>query len=323
MSSKTGFIGAGAVDVAIKNKNTGVWGGWTPISNCPKFEYTGKSKTETIQSFGELTFGQAFDSEEIPEPGELNFTVSEVDKHIIAMTLAASMSETAVTAGTVTAETHTISSGESVLLDKNYVSDLVVKQTGVTCAFADSGDLVTANAHGLRNGQKVIFTDVTTTTGITENTDYYVVNAAANTFQVAATVGGAALTLTTDGTGVFDGVLVSGTDYSMISNNHFEVLKTGLSAKVLSAAYSYAAADYIDMNIGAENHTIRVRFNGVNRRSNKRMYMLLPDITVSSGVALALVSDKFQAFDIKGVVNIDKDTASATYGKPGIFRMEL
>jgi TP901-1 family phage major tail protein len=67
--------------------------------------------------------------------------------------------------------------------------------------FQDSGDTVTKSAHGLLAGDIVSFSDITTTTGIVEDTEYYVVNPSTNTFQVAATEGGSALTLTTDGTG--------------------------------------------------------------------------------------------------------------------------
>lgn len=67
--------------------------------------------------------------------------------------------------------------------------------------FQDSGDTVTLTAHGLANGKKVAFSAITSTTGILTYTTYYVVNATTDTFQLAATEGGAALALTTDGSG--------------------------------------------------------------------------------------------------------------------------
>ena len=73
--------------------------------------------------------------------------------------------------------------------------------TAVACTFQDVGDTVTEVAHGLSNGDEVSFATIVTTTGIVVNTIYFVVNAAADTFQVAATSGGAALALTTNGTG--------------------------------------------------------------------------------------------------------------------------
>lgn len=68
--------------------------------------------------------------------------------------------------------------------------------------FTDAGDLVNRASHGLANGSIVTFPEITTTTGIVVNTNYYVVNAAASTFQVAASPGGAALALTTNGSGI-------------------------------------------------------------------------------------------------------------------------
>jgi hypothetical protein len=54
--------------------------------------------------------------------------------------------------------------------------------------------VVTSTGHGLVNGKRVIFqTTATLPTGITANTVYFVVNAAADTFQISATSGGAPL----------------------------------------------------------------------------------------------------------------------------------
>lgn len=62
---------------------------------------------------------------------------------------------------------------------------------------------ITITSHGFVNGNKLTFSSSTTVpAGLTAGTTYYVVNAAANTFQVAATVGGAAISITDVGTGV-------------------------------------------------------------------------------------------------------------------------
>jgi surface protein len=78
-------------------------------------------------------------------------------------------------------------------------TDLVGTEAPVT--FTDTGDLVTRTAHGYTNGMQVQFFNITTTTGIVNGQFYFVINATANTFQVAATSGGSALALTNDGTG--------------------------------------------------------------------------------------------------------------------------
>lgn len=71
------------------------------------------------------------------------------------------------------------------------------------CDLTDTGDLVEKTAHGLANGDWVKFIEINDTTGITEGTTYYVVNKTDDNFQVAATIGGAALALTTDGDGKY------------------------------------------------------------------------------------------------------------------------
>lgn len=71
----------------------------------------------------------------------------------------------------------------------------------VAVTFTDTGDTVDWVAHGLYDGCKVSFASITSTTGISTNTTYYVVNKTADTFKLAATMGGSALALTTNGSG--------------------------------------------------------------------------------------------------------------------------
>ena len=79
--------------------------------------------------------------------------------------------------------------------------------TGVTAAAA--ADTVTKNGHGLVLNQGVVFVSGTGFTGLDAGTTYYVIEPATNTFKLAATVGGAAVDITVDGTsGVFQPVLV-------------------------------------------------------------------------------------------------------------------
>ena len=80
----------------------------------------------------------------------------------------------------------------------------------IAVTFTDSTDTVNATAHGFRNGDSVIFSSITSTTGITTYTRYYVINATSDTFQVTATYDATVVVLTTDGSGV----AVRGTDMS-------------------------------------------------------------------------------------------------------------
>jgi hypothetical protein len=61
-------------------------------------------------------------------------------------------------------------------------------------------DTVNANAHGLSNGDRIVFTALTGGGGLTTNREYYVIGATANDFQVADTAGGTAIDITSDAT---------------------------------------------------------------------------------------------------------------------------
>lgn len=71
-------------------------------------------------------------------------------------------------------------------------------------------DAFTSFAHGLTNGQQVLVYDVMAAglpTGFTEGTVYFVVSATTDTFQLSATSGGAAITVTTSAEVVVQRVL--------------------------------------------------------------------------------------------------------------------
>jgi hypothetical protein len=72
---------------------------------------------------------------------------------------------------------------------------------GTNCpvTFTAATSTVNRTAHGLSNGSIIQFYNILTTTGILSNADYYVINATANTFQVALTANGSAVAMTNDG----------------------------------------------------------------------------------------------------------------------------
>lgn len=95
--------------------------------------------------------------------------------------------------------------------------------------FTDTGDLVTLANHGLIDGTPVLFTSITDTTGISVETSYYVVNARINTFQVAATLGGNALALSTNGTGtIYSEYLARDIKISQIFEKALQATTAGL-----------------------------------------------------------------------------------------------
>lgn len=96
-----------------------------------------------------------------------------------------------------------ITFGNTTGASKSIILRVYKNPTLATAAvtFTDPGDIVTLVAHGYVNGDLVSFATIVATTGISINTNYYVVGAAANTFQVSLTSGGPAIALTTNGTG--------------------------------------------------------------------------------------------------------------------------
>jgi hypothetical protein len=88
-------------------------------------------------------------------------------------------------------------------LATNGTLTLILK--GVTLAFtADAGtDELTATSHGLENGNAIKFASSGTIPGgLNESSIFWVVNKTTNTLQVATTVGGVAVDITSAGSGV-------------------------------------------------------------------------------------------------------------------------
>lgn len=87
-------------------------------------------------------------------------------------------------------------------LRHNTANAVVWTQATKTFTADATANTGTSNGHGLLNGQKARVT----TTGVlpaplAAGTDYFLVGVNTNTWQFAATLGGAAIDLTTDGTG--------------------------------------------------------------------------------------------------------------------------
>jgi hypothetical protein len=110
------------------------------------------------------------------------------------------------TSVTARSTTTTAQSTTSVILNTTSLANgmLVIGtgtgiSTGIIVVSDVSADTLTLIGHGLPDGTPVAFSSLGTTTGVSLWTIYYVVSTAANTFQVATTIGGAAIDLT--GTG--------------------------------------------------------------------------------------------------------------------------
>jgi len=97
--------------------------------------------------------------------------------------------------------TENIASNTQAYHEYDYNDSDITNDTRGAVTFTDSGDLITRNNHGYQNGMAISFAEITSTTGIILNKEYYVINSTTNTFQISNSVNGSAVALTTDGSG--------------------------------------------------------------------------------------------------------------------------
>jgi hypothetical protein len=71
---------------------------------------------------------------------------------------------------------------------------------GISCTGEADNETITAAAHGLTDGERVVFKKLTGGTGWAVDTVYYVRDAATNTFKIASTAGGSAVAISADAT---------------------------------------------------------------------------------------------------------------------------
>lgn len=164
----------------------------------------------------------------------------------------------------------------------------VLEQGNVTITIASPG-VVTYTAHGVSNGTPIqLSTTGALPTGLAVATTYYIVNQATNTFQLAATPGGAAINTsgtqsgthtvvpqiyTTNSTGWVSGdrVYIGGVDNKALERNVYTVSSTSTTQVILTSSLTSNAR----ISCGGNNHAIR--FNGYGAK--------LLSSAVSTGVA--------------------------------------
>jgi surface protein len=128
---------------------------------------------------------------------------------------------------------NTVGLSTGMLVTGNNISN------GRSVTFQDTGDTVTLTSHGISNNNIVSFSTITSTTGISVYTPYYVVNSATDTFQVASTQGGSALPLTTDGSGT----LLYGTFVDTINANANVIVSIPASGTATGQTLTFSVLD--------------------------------------------------------------------------------
>jgi len=99
---------------------------------------------------------------------------------------------------TTTAQSKTIpmASTAGMVVGQNVSGTGTGITSGQTATSSVTLDTLTRVAHGLPNDTRLSFSNIGLTTGVSLYTIYFVVNATADTFQIALTAGGAAINLT-------------------------------------------------------------------------------------------------------------------------------
>lgn len=160
-------------------------------------------------------------------------------------------------------------------------ADTDLDGTNAPVTLTDTGDLVGRTAHGYTDGSRVKLYDIVSTTGLTEGQTYYVVNATADSFQVAATEGGSPIALTTNGTANllnYKQAIVTVTPQvaNSFTTINFQVRHTGASA----VAY---ATGWLDILVSAPSlTTLTVGGSSTVRQSSLEQFQLISSNSVTS-----------------------------------------
>lgn len=133
----------------------------------------------------------------------------------------------------------------------NNISNIKFASESKAVTFTDTGDTVNLANHGLSAGTPIWFSSITSTTGITINTLYYVApSPLTGTFQIATSVGGSPIALTTNGSGTLRYQIENKFEYTNTS-------ATWPSASTSNPFYLHISDDYqTTTNTGSGSRTL-------------------------------------------------------------------
>jgi len=187
-----------------------------------------------------------------------------------------------------------------------------------------SGSFFTALNHSLDSGDKVQFkTGGSLPTGLSVATDYYVINAGTDTFQVSTTPGGSAVGLSggQSGSHTFLSFDARGNVKCLVSVNDLTSLDTAQVWMLRSEAY-YRVDPADVVSVGSGNKTFEVRQNTANLWVEGVAFLYVPQdkfFVRCKGKSLSGYDDNIvaQAKDILktygGLIDADFDANWATY----------
>lgn len=299
----------GTLYIELYDPNTNTFLPKRRLGGVDKFEFKQNVKTERqISRENDATNGNVKKQYNQREPTAFSFKLLETTRRELALGLMGIIIDISGLGGTLTNTPIVAVQDGYVPVGKiNLKSGTVSVKSALSgaCDFADAGDLVELIDHGAVDGQQLKFSSISTTTGITANTYYYIVNATTDTFQLSATKGGTPLVLTSDGTGVIaQDTYTENTDYSI--NLFFGEVCAKAEGKIAEGQTLLVTAThgaYSGARIEAEQlDTIRARLtlDAVDKTTGENVPMFIPMANFSSSSAIDWMTTKFQELDFEG-----------------------
>lgn len=142
-----------------------------------------------------------------------DYLITYLSKDTFSVDLKKEYTKSSPLAQDISCTNHGYIAGDSISFD-------VTTPLDESVTFTDATNRVNLSNHGLQSGNIVTFKSISNTTGITTNTNYYVISPSTNDFQLATTLNGTAIDLVVSGsgTGTMNRV-IKGSTYYVLSDN--------------------------------------------------------------------------------------------------------
>ena len=172
-----------------------------------------------------------------------------------------------------------------------------------SCTGASATNVITATGHTFSNGDLVAFSPKTGGSSITTGTGYYVIEAAANTFKISTSAGGAAQALGSDITSAsvsrkyaynsFDALAYIGSgDTGTFDHYAAYQARPVVNASFMNNVYGYYSYPKIDCALGSTPiyHFFCARDSGSSGTQESMYGVFIGDITTGTTYPVAIAS---------------------------------
>jgi hypothetical protein len=179
--------------------------------------------------------------------------------------------------------TTSTSSSTSFTAYKEYDYSTISNDTRGPVTFTASTDVVNRTAHGYTDGMLISFAEITTTTGIDVDHNFYVVNATADTLQLARNAGGSPIAFTNDGSGYILKYKTVVVNYQANTPGNLSSINFYVKHNQSGLQNGYSTG-WLDLTVSGENiSTLTLGNNGSNViHSNLEQFSLISANTISS-----------------------------------------